>query len=80
MDDGVFIMPNNPHEPFDMNDPEKVKELLCKCVDSMTQDGYRLREISNNPIILNPEFSCPMLMEDWKPRAAGFEIHLKFGK
>lgn len=75
-----FINPNVPTEPFDMNDPQQVKELLCKCVDSMTQDGYRLREISNNPILLMPEFYCPRNMEEWNPRIEGFEIHLKFGK
>ena len=76
----VFVNPNIPPVSFDMNDPQQVKELLCKCVDNMTQDGYKLREISNNPIILNPEFSHPRCMEEWEPRVCGFEIHLKFGK
>ena len=39
----VFESPNKPLESFDMNDPQQVKELLCKCVDSMVEDGYRLR-------------------------------------
>ena len=76
----VFVNPNIAPVSFDMNDPQQVKELLCKCVDSMTQDGYRLREISNNPILLMPEFYCPRNMEEWEPRIEGFEIHLKFGK
>lgn len=80
MENCAFIMPNNPPEPFDMNDPEKVKELLCKCIDNMAQDGYRLDEISNNPIILRPEFSYPRNIEEWMPRVDGFEIHLKFRK
>ena len=79
MDNGVFVSPNIPPVSFDMNDPQQVKEFLCKCVDSMTQDGYRLREIKNNPIILMPEFSCLRDMEQWRVRVEGFEIHLKFG-
>ena len=80
MDNEVFVSPNIPPVSFDMNDPQQVKELLCKCVDSMTQDGYRLREISNSPILLMPYVCCPRNMEDWKPRIEGFEIYLKFGK
>lgn len=76
----VFATPNKPLESFDMDNPQQVKELLCKCVDSMAKDGYRLREISNNPILLMPEFIHPRNMEEWKPRIEGFEIHLKFGK
>ena len=76
----VFVTPNIPPVSFDMNNPQQVKELLCKCVDSITQDGYRLREISNNPILLMPKICCPRNMEEWKPRIEGFEIYLKFGK
>lgn len=80
MDNEVFVNPNIPPVSFDMNDPQQVKELLCKCVDSMAQDGYRLREISNNPILLMPKICFPRNMEEWKLRIEGFEIHLKFGK
>ena len=75
----VFVNTNIPKEPYDMSDPEWVKELLCKCVDNMTQDGYRLREISNNPILIMPEFR-PLNVEDWETRVEGFDIHLKFRK
>lgn len=76
----VFVNPNIPPVSFDMNDPQQVKELLCKCVDNMVKDWYGLREISSNPILLMPEFCWPRNMEEWKPRVEGFEIHLKFGK
>lgn len=76
----VFVSPNKPLESFDMNNPEEVKELLCKCVDNLEKDGFKLREISSNPTLIMPEFSHPRNIEEWMPRVDGFEIHLKFRK